>query len=144
MLNTSITGGTHVQSSLTMLLRGLNPTEILDESGAVLLNRMRTRFLSQVSPDGQQWIPSQASILRQQKGRGGGTLYDTGRLYHSIQLYANGFNSRMIGTDVSYGVYHQSAIGQIRREFLGFNDDDRNLVVSIINRRLGAVEGLVL
>lgn len=144
MLNTSITGGTQVQSSLTMLLRGLNPTEILDESGAVLLNRVRTRFLSQVSPDGTQWGESHAAKLRQQKGRGGGTLYDTGRLYHSIQLYANGFNSRMIGTDVPYGVYHQSAIGQIKREFLGFNNDDRNLVVAIIDRRLAAVDGLRL
>ena len=95
---------------------------ILDKVGAALLARNRDRFLKAVNPNNQAWKVSLAAIERAQKGRGGLTLYDTGRLFHSIQLYADSDRSRAIGTDVPYGKFHQ--YGKLGRQFLGIGDED--------------------
>lgn len=102
---------------------------ILDEATAIQLNRIRTRFLSEIDPEGKPWVPSQAAIRRRKKG-GTGTLFDTGRLFRSIQAAATGPNERRIYTDVPYAPLHQHGIGQEQRIFLGFSAED----VEIMNR----------
>jgi hypothetical protein len=104
----------------------LDTEAILDEGAAVLFNRQRTRFLQQVAPTGIPWLPSFAAIRHRRA-----TLYDTGKLFRSIQLFASGPNQRSIGTDVTdsegfpYGEALQYGWGNlVPREFLGFNEDE--------------------
>lgn len=137
MLNITIKGQQDVQRTLAQLTSALQVRDILDESGAVLLGRIRRRFLAQQSPDGQSWIPSAASRKRASRGKGGGTLYDTGRLFQSIQLYAEGENSRAIGTNVPYAPIHNFGLGnQLQRTFLGFNDEDATIVEKLLLKRV--------
>lgn len=127
----NIQGLTEVEDALNKLVGALNLSAIVDESSAVLLNRLRTRFLAQTTPDGVAWTPSKASLTRAANGRGGGTLYDTGRLFHSLQLSAIGANERAIGTDVPYAPYNDAT-----RKFLGFADDDVSVAQEVVLRRV--------
>jgi hypothetical protein len=121
------------------LLAALDETSILDEAQAMLLNRLRTRFLAEEGPD-TKWVPSQRGLIRKAGGftyRNGkrytatGTLYETGTLFHSIQAHAAGQNARMISTDVPYAKYLHK-----RWPFLGFNQDDAILVERLIQKRI--------
>lgn len=118
-------------------LSSFSTTELLDDSAALLLNRIRTRFLAETDTDGKKWIQSEAAKKRRAKG-GTGTLFDTGRLFHSIQAHKKGANGRAISTDVQYAKYHQFGTNKLpKREFLGFNQEDESLVVELIKKRLG-------
>lgn len=110
--------------------------ESVTESMSLLLNRTRTRFLAQVDPSGAHWEPSYAAFLRSFNGRGGGTLFDTGNLFHSIQLYSVSPTEGAIGTDVPYAKYHQYGIGQAKREFLGFSEDDEELALKVFFKNI--------
>lgn len=134
MLSISIKGQEALERKLDLLTDALDTRAILDEAGAVLFQRIKRRFLDQEDPDGQAWIPSKAS----RKRSGGGTLYDTGRLFHSLQLYSTGENSRAIGTNVPYGKYHNegSPPRLPRRQFLGFGDEDATVVERLIIKRI--------
>src|SRR5688572_2403718 len=77
----------------------LDTTVILDEIGAMILNRIRTRFLGQISSEGESWLSSQA-VIQRRKNNGTGTLFRTGHLFRSVQLAASGADFRVIGTDV--------------------------------------------
>lgn len=137
MLQVKLSGDRQTKLFFDKLAKALDPVEILDEAGAVLLNRIRTRFLSQLDPDNQKWPISFAAILRARTGRGGGTLFDTGTLFHSIQLFADGPNQRSIGTDVSYGVKHQLGLeGLPQRKFLGFSEEDQFVANQLVLKRL--------
>jgi phage virion morphogenesis protein len=111
--------------------------EAISQSTAILLNRIRERFLAQTDPDGVAWVPSKAALLREKQNRGGGTLYDTGNLFHSIQLYSVSPLEQAIGTDVPYGQYHQFGTQRLPvREFLGFSKDDEELVLAVMVRKI--------
>lgn len=115
---------------------------LLDEAGSFILNRIRTRYLQELAPDDTPWIPSQAAIERRKHG-GTGTLYDTGRLFHSIQLATVG-PTRVIGTDVPYGAKHQLGApseGIIQRMYLGFSDGDVDILSELLAKRLGDLLG---
>lgn len=137
MLDTSLVGLAEFEAKLSRMVTALDVSGIVDEIAAAMLARTRARFLQQVSPDGVPWIPSFAAIRRALHGDGGGTLYDTGRLFHSIQLYLVDDNTRAIGTDVDYAPKHQFGTdGMVKREFLGFGDDDVALANKIANDRI--------
>lgn len=110
--------------------------EATTESMSLLLNRTRTRYLDQVSPDGVAWEPSYAAFLRSFNGRGGGTLFDTGNLFHSIQLYSVSPTEGAIGTDVEYSKYHQFGQGDMHREFLGFSTGDEELALKVFFKKI--------
>jgi len=117
--------------------KAANAFEAVDVAGAALLNRIRTRFLSEEDPDGFPWEPSQAAIKRR-RGGGTGTLFDTGNLFHSIQLEDTSGGEEeaasAISTDTPYAPYHQFGTSILpRRAFLGVNDED----IAIIERLLG-------
>ncbi len=116
--------------------------EIVDEASAILLNRIRTRFLAEEGPDGK-WVPSKAGMKRKAGGytyragrkyTGTGTLFETGTLFHSIQLYRIGEGARAIRTDVPYAQYQQN--GATPRVFLGFNDEDLSIATGLVLRRV--------
>lgn len=137
ILRAEVLGSEAVDERIQKLKLALDTTEILDEGAALLLNRIRERFLAQTDPNGEAWIPSRASIRRKATGQGGGTLYDSGRLFHSIQLFSIGANERAIGTDVPYAVDHNTGInGQLKREFLGFGKGDGAVVQQLVLKRI--------
>ena len=108
---------------------------LLDESAALLLNRILTRFLAETDPQGRPWIPSRAGINRRASG-GGGTLFDTGRLFRSIQVHKEE-GQRRISTDVPYARQHNfGENGMIPRPFLGFSQSDEELVHSLVDLRI--------
>lgn len=136
MIAINVVGQPRIEAVFSALNKALDTTEILDESAAALLARIRARFLDQVSPDGVAWKPSEAAMNRAKFGRGGGTLFKTGRLFHSIQLAHSTQSERFIGTDVPYGIYHNYGWGQEHREFMGFSDGDISLVQQLIIHRI--------
>lgn len=106
--------------------------DAVEETTALLLNRTRKRYLDQESPDGVAWEPSFSAFFRSFTGRDGGTLFDTGTLFHSIQLYEVAPLQMAIGTDVPYGRYHQEGTGTLPvRQFLGFSEDDMSLAMKV-------------
>lgn len=129
MIKITVAGQAPIQNKLNKLIGGLNEEFIADEAAAIVFRRIRTRFLKQTSPDGERWQDSNAALQRALSGRGGGTLYDTGRLYKSIQLASEGRGLRSIGTDVEYAPKLQPTW-----PFMGIADED----VTIVYRRLQA------
>lgn len=107
---------------------------ILDEAEALQLNRIRTRFLAEKDTNDTPWVPSKAGLRRRALG-GTGTLFDTGKLFHSIQAFASGPFSRSIGTDVPYAWRHQYGVGTVKREFLGFSEADVMVIEKMVVRR---------
>lgn len=130
-LNVKVDGEAGVQLKLLRLAQAINEPGVLDEAGAFLLNVMRQRYRAEVNPDNEKWVPSKAAIRESRR-----TLFDTGRLFHSIQLYATGQNERAIGTDVPYAKYHQNPVSGIKRQFLGFNENDAELTERLLIRRI--------
>jgi phage gpG-like protein len=117
------------------VLAKINVTRTLDKAAAVLLNRQRTRYRDQIDPNLVPWIPSKASLRRRLLG-GTGTLWKTGRLFHSIQLHRVGENDRAISTDVPYARFHQTGQGVTMRMFLGFNADDQSMFERVVNNEV--------
>lgn len=130
-----------VDKLLLSLEEATDTTRILDEALALLLNRIRTRFLAKQDPDGDPWVPSEAGLKREKSGFPG-TMFDTGNLFRSIQGSGTGDRepTRKISTDVEYGAYHQYGTAKlIPRPFLGFNDSDADLIQRLIVKRIGEV-----
>lgn len=142
LLTVTVVGQPGLLNAIQGLAEALDTTKILDEGAAVIYNRMRTRFLAETAPDGTKWPPSRAALRRARSGRGGGTLFDTGKLFRSIQLYAESPTSRAIGTNVTspsgfpYGEKHQFGIGTVQRQFLGFAPGDLDVMKNVILRRV--------
>jgi len=113
--------------------QGLGFSEALDAVSAALLSRIRTRFLDQTDPDGRPWEPSFAAIRRAEEGRGGGTLFDTGNLFRSIQIASPDPFSRIIFTNVEYAAKLQDGKPPPARVFLGFSQDDISTVETVLN-----------
>lgn len=143
LLHIQVKGQADLERKIQQLSEALDTRRILDEGAALLFNRMRSRFLAEVDPTGQKWPTSQAAIRRAITNRGGGTLFNTGKLFRSLQIYASSETSRMIGTDVTspkgypYGKVHQFGLGGFpKREFLGFGDTDVGLMSQVVVRRV--------
>jgi phage gpG-like protein len=133
-----------VNNTVTKLLGSLSeafdPRKVLEEAGALLLDRIRARFLREVDPDEEPWPPSEAAIKRRKQG-GTGTLFDTGDLFRSIQLTEvvgdSEYAEMQIFSDTPYGIFHQqgTSILPVRR-FMGVSDADSQLVEKLINKRI--------
>lgn len=142
MFRVTVQGQPGLVKALQGMATALDPVQILDEGAAVIYNRMRSRFLVETDPLGNRWPPSQAALRRARSGRGGGTLFDTGKLFRSIQLYADSQFTRSIGTNVTapggyfYPYVHQFGIGFPQRQFLGFAPEDLDVMMLVIRRRI--------
>lgn len=138
MLGIDITSSKEVENKLTSV-EGLliDTTDILDEAAALLLNRLRRNFLTETDPEGKKWEQSNAARRRSETGRGGGTLFDTGKLFRSIQLFSVGPNERSIATDVEYAPYHQYGTAKLpERIFMGFSEADAILAQQVVLRKI--------
>lgn len=142
LLTVTVQGQPGLVKAIAGMKDALDTVKILDEGAAVIYNRLRSRFLIETDPMGAKWPPSQAALRRARTGRGGGTLFDTGKLFRSIQLYAENQNTRAIGTNVTskygfpYAQKHQFGIGFPQRQFLGFGPDDLDVMKMVILRRI--------
>ncbi len=143
LLSIRITGQDQLDQFMVSLNKALDGRAILDEGAAILFNNMRTRFLRETDPTGTQWPKSKAALRRALPGgRGGGTLFDIGRLFRSLQLSADSLTTRSIGTNVTshgfpYGIVHNFGLaGFPRRQFLGFGEDDVEVMSNLVTRRL--------
>jgi phage gpG-like protein len=133
------TGFQEIAAKLNALELATDTEEALDVAGAYLLNQIKTRFLRQEATDGSTWDVSKGSIFRKKKGRDGGTLFESGRLFESITLGRQGPGRRIIFTDVPYAAKHQFGLdGNPVREFLGISADDELGVRNIIEARIKA------
>ena len=134
------------QAELEAKIQGLahiDTQAILDEGAAIIFNRMRSRFLRETDPTGVRWPQSKAAQRRAKSGRGGGTLFDVGKLFPSLQLYSVGTNQRAIGTNASnlagfpYPVVHNFGLaGFPMRQFLGFGNDDVKLMSDVVIKHI--------
>lgn len=131
MIEITVSGLEGLREKLDNLEAALDAEAILDEAEALLLNRVRARFLDETDPDGVKWKPSVRAIKT-----GGKTLFKTGTLFHSIQAHSNGPGERAISTDVPYGKYHQFGVGKMYRPFLGFNNEDLTLAERLVLLRI--------
>jgi phage gpG-like protein len=118
--------------------QNFNIDKILDEGAAVIFNRVRTRFIHAVDPQGVPWIVSQAAKERELNGRGGLTGYDTGDLFHSLQLFSGTGNEREIGTDVFYAPFFQYSPPKAARQriFLDFGPEDEPYMLQLVALRI--------
>ncbi len=134
MIEVSLVGNNELDLKFGKLLTALDKEHLLDQAQAILLNRIRTRFLSQQASDYTTWPESQAAVKRRKSGRDGGTLFDTGTLFRSLQAFATSDpNQRAVGTDVPYGVFHQ--FGTVRlpiRDFLSFGEQDTTVITQFL------------
>ena len=137
LLSIQITGLAKLSQVLTTVGEALDADDLVTEAGAIMLARIRARFLDQVDPDGNKWVPSKASLRRKKSGRDGGTLFDTGALWNSIQLAKGGFGEIFIGTDIPYARKHQEGLeGNEERVFLGFGSDDETIITTLLKKRI--------
>ena len=141
-----ISGIPKVTTKLDAIDAASDPDRIVNEAGTLLLGRVLNRYQAQTDPDGVKWEPSKAALIRQAGGytwsngkkvTGGFTLYATGRLFKSIQLVSRGIGERAIKTDVPYAREHNEGIPpQQKRTFLGFSDEDVNVVGALVLNRV--------
>ncbi len=130
-----------IAKQLNAMELATNTEDILDAAGAFVLNQIKTRFLRQEATDGTTWEVSQAAKNRQSGGIGGGTLFDTGDLFNSIELSRGGPGVRIISTSLPYAPQHQfglevDGVKFPKREFLGISPDDEEGVKNIIEDRI--------
>ena len=146
-LTYEVSGQQQLEAKLKALAEAFDTRHILDEGAAVLFNHTRTRFLKETDPTGQKWIPSFAALRRKKSGRGGGTLFATGRMFRGLQLFAPSETTRAIGVNVTspsgyfYPAAHQFGLyGMEQRMFLGFGTQDVRLMGQVIlNRAIKAL-----
>lgn len=113
--------------------------EAMNAGADVLITRIRSRYLRQLDPDNKKWSESQAAARRKARGQQGGTLFDTGTLFRSINVRRINNRSYTVGTDVPYGKIHQFGLeGLPERKFIGANNEDIELIVSVVQRKLAA------
>jgi len=130
-----------IQKQLKAMELATNTEDILDTAGAFILNQIKTRFLRQEATDGTTWEVSEAAKKRQSGGIGGGTLFDSGDLFNSIELSRGGPGVRIISTSLPYAAQHQfglevDGVQFPKREFLGISEDDEEGVKNIIEARI--------
>lgn len=136
MFAVGLRGLKDIYKKLDALEDAVNTEEVLDVAGAFVLNQIRTRFLAETGPDAP-WEPSKAGLARKAAGKGGGTMFASGDLFHSISLGRAGPLARRIFTEMDYARKHNDGLdGLVRREFMAFNEADEVGVAAIIEQRI--------
>lgn len=134
------------QTALRMLAKFENTDSmerrVTAAASGLLLDRNRKRFLAETNPEGQKWKPSKAGLARRAMGDTG-TLFDTGRLFHSIAARAGAGTGVFVGTSgVPYARKHQEGAGVVKRVFLGVGGSDledvRRTVVAVIEDEINS------
>lgn len=131
-------------ADLKEVIGNIKTQPLLEDAGAYMLNRIRTRFLSEKDPDDAPWKPSKAAVKRREAG-GTGTLFDTGKLFKSIQFAFTGGkdDEATISTDVPYAPYlHYGFVHWLSKEkigpwpFMGISQKDADVLELILIKRV--------
>lgn len=141
-MNIDVRGLEEVNDVLGQLTRVVKDEGVFTQAGAILLANTKKRFLDQIDPSGSPWPVSYASIQRFAAGWGGGTLFDSGTLFHNIELRKPGPLTRAIYVpdDVHYAAIHQYGLGiHPERAFLGFSTEDVAVIERLVEARLEQV-----
>ncbi|CDF98941.1 Putative Phage virion morphogenesis protein [Avibacterium paragallinarum JF4211] len=104
----------------------------------VLWKDAEDAFDNECSPEGEKWatLKEPYKSQRYKKGYTGSMLQVTGTLAASLTL-DYGENFAVIGTQESYGQYHQAGtIKMAARPFLGLSDDGVEEIKDILHRTL--------
>ena len=111
-----------------------NVDELSQQIGAFFLSQNKSRYLRQVTPDEVPWIESDAAKARKGK-RDGGTLFDTGSMFHAMHLEEtiSGRTRINIPDDtIPYAKYHHfGRPPQIERTVLGISKSDKRTAVKM-------------
>ena len=117
----------------------------LAEIGEVLTESTKQRFVAQTGPDGQHW-PANSPVTIERKGRDQPLIGETGSLMDAIHYNLIGNDALEIGSPMVYAAMQQFGgtkaefphlWGDIpARPFLGVSEDDKDEILSIINRHL--------
>lgn len=121
---------------------GANPPRNATDLGELMLQENRIRFKGQVDPDDRLWPQSARA-----KKRGGPTLFDDGFLFNSLgvrdEALAAGVGTVAIFSNVvgkrgrRYSRFHQDGTRfHIARPFLGFSQNDQEIMVDFIAGRI--------
>jgi phage virion morphogenesis protein len=131
--------------------RATDLTPALNDLGEYLVRKTRQRFDTSTAPDGTRWAPlaertKKAKQRRATTGRPyrtranpGDILKDTFTLRDSITYQVANPQSLAIGTNIEYGIYHQSTQPRTKipyRPFLGLDAADREEAIDIIRDHL--------
>jgi phage virion morphogenesis protein len=132
--------------------RATDLTPALKNLGEYLVRKTRQRFDTSTAPDGIRWRPLAARTIKaKQRRQSTGTPYrtnarpedilkDTFTLRDSI-TYQVSSDALAVGTNIEYGIYHQSEEPRTRiprRAFLGLDDADRAEAIDIIRDYLSS------
>jgi phage gpG-like protein len=140
LLATRVEGQQQLQHKLLALTTALDVQTLLDQSASLLLHNIMFRFLRAVDTQGQAFAPitpAREQVKEKLYGDKSTPLFASGKLFHSLQVFQVGADSRGIGTDVPYGKFHQ--FGTIKlpvREFLGFSKPDIQVVQDLLIHRV--------
>jgi phage virion morphogenesis protein len=138
-LSIQVEGSDAIQRKLSAIGKAFDTKEILDQSAALLLHNIMDRFLRAITADGEPFaaLSEPYATRKQAKYGGGGILFASGKLFRSLQVYQTGDDSRALGTDVPYAVFHQfGSINLPQREFLAFGEEDKSTVQDFLVKRL--------
>ncbi len=138
LLEIKVDGIDSISAKINPILSPEGTRDLLDQAAALLLHNMLQRFLQQVDPDGVPWEPLKKQTQKEHDASGGGgILFASGKLLHSLQVYQVDSMSRAIGTDVPYGKYHQfGTVTLPKRTFLGFSASDTQTVQDLLLRTI--------
>jgi hypothetical protein len=144
-----ITSNTTLSGELLKVTSRITESEvsdILDDGAAYWLDQVRKNFLAEKDIHGNPFERSRAGSIRKAGGytvrdgkkyTGTGTLFETGRLFHSIHLEDPAPNERALVTDVDYA---ESLIG--RWQFIGISSRVDSEIRNIIDLRIQGLLGL--
>jgi phage gpG-like protein len=126
-----------LQDAMVFAREELSPRATLKGATNIILTNIQARFLAEVSPDGDAWVPS---ALARAEGRA--TLFRTGKLFEGLYAKYNSEFEWQIGYDdraTPYGEYFQEGRGQVQRKFLGLYTTDYDEVTDYIEERIADV-----
>lgn len=140
LMEVSFTIESNIAPALASLSRSVKDlTPVFGDFGEYMVRRTRDRFDRQIAPSGKPWVTlAEATIKAKQRRAATGKPYrtratptailkDTFNLRDSI-TYRAGADWCSIGTDLGYGIYHQSTDPRTiipYRPFLGMDESDR-------------------
>ena len=138
-LNFDVNASSLNRSFLTLEEKLTKLPEILTAIGVYMKFRTLEGFANEQNPNGTAWAALNPRYVESKRRRGldPGILKATTKLRDSIG-YAIEPDAVTIGTDVAYGIFAQYGTGRTaKREFLGLTENDKNEIITIINRGLG-------
>ncbi len=113
-------------------LSKFNPSELLDNIGALVETQTQDRFVSETDPDGKKWVAWSSKYKK--SGKGINILRNTQRLFGSINYQVKG-NNVEVGSNVEYSAVHNYGYEKRKipkRTFLGMGEQNKKDVDNLV------------